>query len=95
MPAPLRQELGFCVIVPILVHYNNYSAVPIANDSVTGSQTHVCLNIHYPCDMVEKGIINVSYCPTADLMVRDLTKKLSKQPFKNSRTCILIRLTGA
>jgi len=81
----LLQEMGFRVVFPVEVHCDNSGAVYIANGSVTGSLRHVRLNIHYPRDLVEKGIINVSHCPTADMLADGLTKELPKEPFRCSR----------
>ncbi|CAI7794888.1 unnamed protein product [Closterium sp. NIES-53] len=69
---------------------DNQSAIRIANKSGFANRTkHIALRYFFVKDEIEKGKLELSYCPTSEMAADYLTKKLGKQKFKY---CML--LTG-
>ncbi|CAI7803213.1 unnamed protein product [Closterium sp. NIES-53] len=69
---------------------DNQSAIRIANKSGFANRTkHIALRYFFVKDEIEKGRLELSYCPTSKMAADYLTKKLGKQKFEY---CML--LTG-
>ncbi|KAF0689408.1 Aste57867_19142 [Aphanomyces stellatus] len=67
----LQEELGFPQR-SIVVHCDNQSAIANAKNPGHHDRTkHICTKYHFVRDQVEKGRIQLSYCPTK-LMVADI-----------------------
>ncbi|CAI7783544.1 unnamed protein product [Closterium sp. NIES-53] len=66
------------------------SAIRLANKNGFANRTkHIALRYFFVKDEIEKGRLELSYCPTSEMAADYLTKKLGKQKFEY---CIL--LTG-
>ncbi|CAI7895782.1 unnamed protein product [Closterium sp. NIES-54] len=69
---------------------DNQSAIRIANKSGFANRTkHIALRYFFVKDEIEKGTLELSYCPTSEMAADYLMKKLGKQKFEY---CML--LTG-
>ncbi|CAI7872258.1 unnamed protein product [Closterium sp. NIES-53] len=69
---------------------DNQSAIRIANKNGFANRTkHIALRYFFVKDEIEKGRLELSYCPTSEMAADYLTKKLGKQKFEY---CML--LTG-
>ncbi|CAI7810791.1 unnamed protein product [Closterium sp. NIES-53] len=59
-----------------------YRLEPIANKSGFANRTkHIALRYFFVKDEIEKGRLELSYCPTSEMAADYLTKKLEKQKF--------------
>ncbi|CAI7760718.1 unnamed protein product [Closterium sp. NIES-54] len=73
-----------------LAELPNQSAIRIANKNGFANRTkHIALRYFFVKDEIEKGRLELSYCPTSEMAADYLTKKLGKQKFEY---CML--LTG-
>ncbi|CAI7751833.1 unnamed protein product, partial [Closterium sp. NIES-53] len=69
---------------------DNQSAIRIANKNGFANRTkHIALRYFFVKDEIEKGRLELSYCPTSEMAADYLTKKLGKSKFEY---CML--LTG-
>ncbi|CAI5951850.1 unnamed protein product [Closterium sp. NIES-65] len=86
----LLQEAKLAELPNFTVFCDNQSAIRIANKNGFANRTkHIALRYFFVKDEIEKGRLELPYCPTSELAADYLTKKLGKQKFEY---CML--LTG-
>ncbi|CAI7849898.1 unnamed protein product [Closterium sp. NIES-54] len=86
----LLEEAKLAQLSSFSLFCNNQSAIRIANKNGFANRTkHIALRYFFVKDEIEKGRLELSYCPTSEMAADYLTKKLGKLKFEY---CIL--LTG-
>ncbi|CAI7919061.1 unnamed protein product [Closterium sp. NIES-53] len=86
----LLEEAKLAELPSFTVFCDNQSAIRIANKNGFANRTkHIALRYFFVKDEIEKGKLELSYCPTSEMAADYLTKKLGKQKFEY---CML--LTG-
>ncbi|CAI7837848.1 unnamed protein product [Closterium sp. NIES-53] len=86
----LLEEAKLAELPNFTVFCDNQSAIRIANKNGFANRTkHIALRDFFVKDEIEKGKLELSYCPTSEMAADYLTKKLGKQKFEY---CML--LTG-
>ncbi|CAI5479282.1 unnamed protein product [Closterium sp. Yama58-4] len=86
----LLEEAKLAQLPSFSLFCDNQSAIRIANKSGFANRTkHIALRYFFVKDEIEKGRLELSYCPTSEMAADYLTKKLGKQKFEY---CML--LTG-
>ncbi|CAI7843820.1 unnamed protein product [Closterium sp. NIES-53] len=86
----LLEEAKLAELPSFTVFCDNQSAIRIANKNGFANRTkHIALRYFFVKDEIEKGKLDLSYCPTSEMAADYLTKKLGKQKFEY---CML--LTG-
>ncbi|CAI7735969.1 unnamed protein product [Closterium sp. NIES-53] len=86
----LLEEAKLAQLPSFSLFCDNQSAIRIANKNGFANRTkHIALRYFFVKDEIEKGILELSYCPTSEMAADYLTKKLGKQKFEY---CML--LTG-
>ena len=74
---------------PIRIMEDNQGAIAIARNPVSHSRTkHIDIRYHYVREALERGIIDIEYCPTEFMAADLLTKPLPKSRFETLR-CML------
>ncbi|CAI7823501.1 unnamed protein product [Closterium sp. NIES-53] len=86
----LLEEAKLAQLPSFSMFCDNQSAIRIANKNGFANRTkHIALRYFFVKDEIEKGRLELSYCPTSEMAVDYLTKKLGKSKFEY---CML--LTG-
>ncbi|CAI7808008.1 unnamed protein product [Closterium sp. NIES-53] len=86
----LLEEAKLTKLPSFSLFCDNQSAIRIANKNGSANRTkHIALRYFFVKDEIEKGRLELSYCPTSEMAADYLTKKLGKQKFEY---CML--LTG-
>ncbi|CAI7879547.1 unnamed protein product [Closterium sp. NIES-54] len=86
----LLEEAKLAQLPSFSLFCDNQSAIRIANKNGFANRTkHIALRYFFVKDEIEKGRLELSYCPTSKMAADYLTKKLGKQKFEY---CML--LTG-
>ncbi|CAI7823218.1 unnamed protein product [Closterium sp. NIES-53] len=86
----LVEEAKLAQLPSFSLFCDNQSAIRIANkNGFTNRTKHIALRYFFVKDEIEKGRLELSYCPTCEMAADYLTKKLGKQKFEY---CML--LTG-
>ncbi|CAI7856080.1 unnamed protein product [Closterium sp. NIES-54] len=86
----LMEEAKLALLPSFSLFCDNQSAIRIANKNGFANRTkHIALRYFFVKDEIEKGRLELSYCPTSEMAADYLTKKLGKQKFEY---CML--LTG-
>ncbi|CAI7895636.1 unnamed protein product [Closterium sp. NIES-54] len=86
----LLEEAKLARLPNFTLFCDNQSAIRIANKNGFANRTkHIALRYFFVKDEIEKGRLELSYCPTSEMAADYLTKKLGKQKFEY---CML--LTG-
>ncbi|CAI7798356.1 unnamed protein product [Closterium sp. NIES-53] len=86
----LLEEAKLAELPNFTLFCDNQSTIRIANKSGFANRTkHIALRYFFVKDEIEKGRLELSYCPTSEMAADYLTKKLGKQKFEY---CML--LTG-
>ncbi|CAI7794303.1 unnamed protein product [Closterium sp. NIES-54] len=86
----LLEEAKLAQLPSFSLFCDNQSAIRIANKNGFANRTkHIALRYFFVKDKIEKGRLDMSYCPTSEMAANYLTKKLGKQKFEY---CML--LTG-
>ena len=66
---------------------DNQSAIAMAKNSVGHKRIkHIDIRHHFIRETVQAGTINLSYCPTADMLADIFTKKLPRIQFEKLRS---------
>ncbi|KAF0685715.1 Aste57867_22436 [Aphanomyces stellatus] len=82
----LLEELGFPQR-SIVVHCDNQSAIAIAKNPGHDERTkHISTKYHFVRDQVEKGRIQLQYCPTKLIVADILTKAIPREQFEILRS---------
>jgi hypothetical protein len=75
----LLRDIGMSKYAPITLHGDNQGAISLAKNPTHHAKTkHVDVQIHFIRDHVEKGTIDVQYCPTEVMLADVMTKGLAK-----------------
>ncbi|CAI7772977.1 unnamed protein product [Closterium sp. NIES-53] len=75
----LLEEAKLAVLPNFTLFCDNQSAIRIANKSGFANRTkHIALRYFFVKDEIEKGRLELSYCPTSEMAADYLTKKLGK-----------------
>ncbi|CAI5527803.1 unnamed protein product [Closterium sp. Naga37s-1] len=78
----LLQEAKIPASANFRLHCDNQSAIRIANKSGFVNRTkHIALRYFFVKDEVDKGKVDLTYCPTGDVAADFLTKKLPRQQY--------------
>jgi hypothetical protein len=68
---------------PITIYEDNQSAIAMAKNPVYHSkQKHIDIQAHFVRDEVEKGTVDLRFCPSADMIADVLTKPLPRPAFE-------------
>ncbi|CAI7888856.1 unnamed protein product [Closterium sp. NIES-54] len=79
----LLEEAKLAELPNFTVFCDNQSAIRIANKNGFANRTkHIALRYFFVKDEIEKGKLDLSYCPTSEMAADYLTKKLGKQKFE-------------
>ncbi|CAI7777325.1 unnamed protein product [Closterium sp. NIES-53] len=79
----LLEEAKLAELPNFTMFCDNQSAIHIANKSGFANRTkHISLRYFFVKDKIEKGRLELSYCPTSEMAADYLTKKLGKQKFE-------------
>ncbi|CAI7917627.1 unnamed protein product [Closterium sp. NIES-53] len=88
----LLEEAKLAELPNFTLFCDNQSAIRIANKSGFANRTkHIALRYFFVKDEIEKGRLELSYCPTSEMVADYLTKKLGKQKFEY---CMLLNGQG-
>mmetsp|Transcript_9724 Transcript_9724/g.9805 ORF Transcript_9724/g.9805 Transcript_9724/m.9805 type:complete len:420 (+) Transcript_9724:643-1902(+) len=75
-------ELGYPQEGPTLLREDNQSTIAMLNNDCHGSKTkHIDIRYNLIREQVQKGTIQLVYCPTEDMISDILTKPLAPKPF--------------
>ncbi|CAI7930172.1 unnamed protein product [Closterium sp. NIES-54] len=84
----LLEEAKLAQLPSFSLFCDNQSAIRIANKNGFANRTkHIALRYFFVKDKIEKGRLELSYCPTSEMAADYLTKKLGKQKFEY---CLLL-----
>ena len=73
----------------LIIMEDNQGAIALANNPIGHSRTkHIDIRFHFIRESHEKGLINLKYCPTKEMLADLLTKPLPKPLFET--LCILL-----
>ncbi|CAI7875773.1 unnamed protein product [Closterium sp. NIES-54] len=79
----LLEEAKLAELPNFTLFCDNQSAIRIANKSGFANRTkHIALRYFFVKDEIEKGRLELSYCPTSEMAADYLTKKLGKSKFE-------------
>ncbi|CAI7933470.1 unnamed protein product [Closterium sp. NIES-54] len=79
----LLEEAKLAQLPSFSLFCDNQSAIRIANKNGFANRTkHIALRYFFVKDEIEKGRLELSYCPTSEMAADYLTKKLGKQNFE-------------
>jgi hypothetical protein len=71
----LFKDLGVSKYEPRVLFCDNQGAISLAKNPTHHAKTkHVDVQLHFIRDHLEKGTINVEYCPTGDMLADLMTK---------------------
>ena len=66
---------------------DNQSAISMSkNPQFHGRSKHISIKYHFIRDQVEKGIVELKYCPTKEMVADMMTKGLPKEQFVKLRS---------
>jgi len=75
----LLKQIGIDVSKPITMFSDNQSAIAMGENPGQHNRTkHILIRYHFIRDQIEKGSVNLSYCPTQDNVADVFTKGLAK-----------------
>jgi hypothetical protein len=76
----LLKDLGMSKYAPTTLFCDNQGAISLAKNPTHHAKTkHVDVQLHFIRDHIEKGTINVEYCPTEDMLADVMTKGLARE----------------
>src|SRR4051812_34796089 len=69
-----------------VIHQDNQSTMALASNPVQHRRTkHIDIIHHYVRELIEKNIVKLEYCPTANMTADVMTKALNKPKFEEHR----------
>ncbi|TFY78270.1 hypothetical protein EWM64_g5745 [Hericium alpestre] len=78
---------------PTTLYADNQSAITLAKDNLYHARTkHIAIRFHFIRDIVERGEVDIVYCPTADMAADVLTKPLTRPKMEKMRGLIGLEL---
>ena len=75
-----------------LIHQDNQSAMKMevnGRTSCTGNSRHVNIRYFFIKDRVDKGEVDITYCPTGQMLADFFTKPLQGSLFKKFKSVIM------
>jgi len=76
----LLRDLGMSKYTPTVLLCDNQGAISLAKNPTHHAKTkHVDVQLHFIRDHVEKGTIEVEYCPTENMLADLMTKALARE----------------
>jgi transposase InsO family protein len=76
----LLRDFGMSKYAPTTLFCDNQGAISLAKNPTHHAKTkHVDVQLHFIRDHIEKGTINVEYCPTEDMLADIMTKGLPRE----------------
>ena len=83
------QQLGFRESGPIELLCDNQGAIALIKNPENHSRTkHIDVQYHYVREVVEDGLVQISYVPTTEMAADILTKPLTKVAFERCRALL-------
>ena len=70
----------------ILIEDNPSTISMTKNHQVHGRSKHISIKYHFIGDQVSKGIVELKYCPTKEMVAGMVTKGLPKEQFTTLRS---------
>lgn len=90
----LLQQLGFRDGGPIELRCDNQGAIALIKNPENHSRTkHIDVQYHYVREVVEDGLIQISYLPTTEMAADIRTKPLTKAVFQRGVALLGMRET--
>ena len=98
---PPRKHSGYVISevfqpleCPITLYLDSQSAIALTKDSSYHARTkHIDIRYHFICFEVQKGFINLIYCPTEEMTADVLTKALPNAKAKHFAKMLGLRPT--
>ena len=76
------QELGYILIFPIIINYDNQSCITLsANPKYHDQSKHINLQFHFLREKVQANILKLQYTSTSTMWANILTKSLTKDKY--------------
>jgi uncharacterized OB-fold protein len=76
----LLKDLGMSKYSPTILFCDNQGAISLAKNPTHHAKTkHVDVQLHFIRDHIDKGTIDVKYCPTDDMLADIMTKGLARE----------------
>lgn len=75
---------------PVLINEDNRGAIVLARNGGSVRAKHIDIQLHFIKDEIEKGVVEVKYCPSDDMLADGLTKPLPGPAFEDHRQRISI-----
>lgn len=85
------REIGATIDTPVPVYEDNQTTKRIAEEITTKRSKYIDIRYHQVRDFVERGVIAIHYCPTADMIADMLTKALPRDPFITHRSRLMVK----
>ena len=83
----LTAVLKNCPQEAAVLFEDNQSAISMTNNpQFHGRSKHVSIKYHFIRDQVEKGVVEIKYCPTKEMIANIMTKGLPKEQFTKLRS---------
>ena len=81
--AAVLDEIGFGIEGPVDLRADNQAAIKLAYNPVNHARTkHIPVRYHYVRELVEQGIVQLTYISTKDMAADGFTKALKPDLFK-------------
>lgn len=75
----LLSDLQVTLSEPTVLMEDNQGAIAIARNPTAHARTkHIDIRYHFVCEAMQKGTINLCYCPTKEMIADLLTKPLPR-----------------
>lgn len=87
----LYRELGVTIDTPVPVYEDNQTTKRIAEEVTTKRSKYIDIRYHQVRDVVERKIIDIVYCPTAEMIADIFTKALPRDPFATHRSRLMVK----
>ena len=82
----LLHDIGFEQKSPTMVYEDNQGCIALGRNPKDHPRTkHIDVKFHYVRDVIERKKMDVTYCPTGDMVADTLTKSLAKPKFEKFR----------
>lgn len=85
------RELGVDIITPVPMHEDNQTTKRIAEEVTTRRSKYIDVRYHQIRDFIDREIITINYCPTADMIADLLTKPLPRDSFVKHRARLMVK----
>lgn len=76
--------LGEILTHPIVVHSDNNGAISLAgNEFINRRNNHIDIKFHFERDVMSRGLVELPYVPTTEMMADIMTKPIGRVLFEN------------